>query len=302
MPFGFVVLTLTAAVCFAAGNVLDKIIMTVHVDRPLVKVFWYGLLAPIVGLPALWAGAVHLPPLPVLGVTILAGALFMASLLLVMQAMKTGEVSRLALLKQTAPLFVLVFSFALLHEVLSLAQYAGVGLLLVAGLLSSLDHPDDGLPVPAFNRPFRLVLLASVLNALSVVFLKYALGETNVWTVFYGEQIGLFLLAPFILCAGDGVRREAWALARHPGRSLGMIAASSIVFAGAVISYTTAMNQASATLVAALNSINPLFTLLLVLALQQVGFSHFEERMTRSELVAKTLAVLLFAAGVYAVR
>lgn len=301
MALDFVTLSLLAAVGFAAGNVLDKTLMTRFLDHGAVRVFWYNLFAPVIVAPALLTGRVaSLPPAQV-AVAFLAGVVLSVSGILLMRAMQEGEVSRLALIIQTSPLFALIFSMILLGEVLAPAQYAGIAVLVVAAILASLDHPAAGLPAFSFNRPFRYALAATVFFALSAVLLKYLLQFTTFWTAFYWQQVGMFLFAPFLLCSGD-IRREALSLPRRSRAGITVAAGSAVAYVGANLAFTAAMEQVSAAIVAAIVTINPLFVLGIVMALTRLGAQQFEEHLTRVEVVVKTAATLLFVAGIYLVK
>ncbi|MFB6077284.1 MAG: EamA family transporter [Candidatus Nanohaloarchaea archaeon] len=298
---GYIGLTLIAAVGFATANVVDKLVMTGHVDSPAVKIAWYGLLAPVAASPAFLLGTVGMPSVYVIGGAFVAAVCFLASLGLVMWAMRTGEVSRIALLKKTGPLFVLTLSILLLGDVLTTRQYLGVGVLFLAGMVATLDHPAEGLPSVAFNRPAMLILAGNLLYAFNLVTLKHLFRFADYWTVFYWQQIGMFLLAVGLLAVRGLIRGKVAAAARKP-RTLGMLGLSSTVMVGASLVYAAAIDQVSPAIVSAINSINPLFTLVFVIGLQRLGIDRFEEHLTRTEIVAKTFATALFVAGIYLVN
>ncbi|MFB6294889.1 MAG: EamA family transporter [Candidatus Nanohaloarchaea archaeon] len=296
----FIPLALLAAVGYAAGNILDKLVMTGYIQNPVVKAFWFGIFAPFTGMLAFLLGPVAVPSTRVIAGAFVAGAALLASTALFMYAMRRGEVSRLALILQTNPLFALVLSFLLLGELLSLAQYAGVGTLLVASLLASLDHPEQGLPSFQFNLPFWSTVAAAALFATSAVTLKYLIQFTNFATAFYWQQLGMFAVAPLLLLH-TGVREEARSVV-SANRAVFLLAAASLSYAAANVSFTAALNYISAAIVSAVVTINPLFVLVLVILLQAAGFDQFEEHTTPQEIAVKTVATVIFVIGIYLVN
>lgn len=302
MALDFVVFALMAATFYAIANILDKLIMTDHVKRPMVKAFYGGILAPFVALPAFYLGGMTVPTPKILALSILAGLSFFMTVILIMRAMQLEEVSRLALLKQLTPIFVVGLSFVILDEVLSFNQYMGVGVLIFAGLISSLDHPKQGIPSLKFNKPFFLVIVSNMFAAFSFVLLKYLLSFQNFWTILYWEQFGLFLAAPIVLIAGSKYREEAKDILFSKPKTLGLLIMTTTALMSATLSLTAGFSKASASIVASINTINPLFTLIFVIVLQRFGFEQFEEHLSRTEILVKTMATLLFVAGIYLVR
>jgi drug/metabolite transporter (DMT)-like permease len=302
MALDFVAFALMAATCYAIANILDKIIMTDHVERPMTKAFYGGIMAPFVALPAFFLGGQVIPSPKVLGLSLLAGLSFFMTVILIMRAMQLEEVSRLALLKQLTPIFVVGLSFLMLEEVLSINQYMGIGVLVFAGLISSLDHPKQGIPSLKFNKPFLLVITSNLFAAFSFVLLKYLLNFQSFWTILYWEQFGLFIAAPFVLLAGSKYRAEVKDILFRKPKALGLLVATTTALMSATLSLTAGFSKASASIVASINTINPLFTLIFVIVLQRIGFEQFEEHLSRTEILVKTFATLMFVAGIYLVR
>ncbi len=301
MALGFVALALLAGVGLAAANIIDKVLLTDHLSSPGVRVFWYGLWAPVLALPAFLFGA-GIPPLKQAFFPMLAGAFFLGGTVFLMEAFQRGKVSRLALMLQSNVLLTVLLSIVLLGEILAIQQYLGVGIIVIAAFLAALNHPEKGLPEYRWNKALLLTLAAAVLYAGSPVAMKFSLGFLGPWDVFYWQQIGMAVVAPLLLLNAD-VRVEAREVLNTSRRTgLLLILASSVAFTWATLTITWAASKAPISLVAPVITINPLFALVFIAILQRIGFEQFEEQLSTLEVLVKVLAAVLFAVGVYLVK
>lgn len=301
MASASVLLAVMAAAGYAVGNVLDKLLMTGHVERPTVKAVASAVLSPVIAGPLLLFGFVARPaPLPLMAL-LGAGALLFVSTVVFMRAMRTGEVSRLSLIIQTSPLFALGFSIILLGTVLATQQLLGIGVLMVAAFLAALDHPAERLPRFQINAPVVYTLGSTAMFAFGAVLVRFALQSTTVWTAVYWQYTGMFLAGVPFLLAGP-VRHELRRIVVDQRRAAGLLVATSAAYVAAQIAFVGALAEAPAAVVTAIVTISPLFVLGFVVLLRRFGVDRFEEELTRLEAGVKGAAVVLFVAGVYLVK
>ena len=118
-------------------SLIDKIVISKdYIKNPLVYIVLNGLgniflifLLPFVGFEALKF-------IDIL-IVIISGFLFSASVALYYKAVQYDEISRIAVLFQLAPIFVLILSFLILEETLTKNHFIGFLLLLAAGVVVS---------------------------------------------------------------------------------------------------------------------------------------------------------------------
>ncbi|MFB6077114.1 MAG: EamA family transporter, partial [Candidatus Nanohaloarchaea archaeon] len=137
MAAAFVVLALLAAAGYAVANVVDKVVLTDHLDRSLTRVFWGSVFAPVIALPLAAVVDIHVLPPRLLAGALLAGVLVMGGSVLTWTAVQRGEVSRMTLVFKSLALFTVPLSVLLLGTVLSTTRFLGLLVLVAVVMLAS---------------------------------------------------------------------------------------------------------------------------------------------------------------------
>lgn len=287
-----VVLGIISAVCYAAGNVMDKALLASMLDRSCTKLFFAGVLSPIVALPLVLVGMVSVPNsiLLVAG----TGTLFFLGVRFQLRATKLGAVSSVALLLKTIPLFALVLSILFLNEVLIPTHYVGMALVLTGAMVTVADGRQF---LPSLDRAALLTLLASFLFASSAVATKALMATNSSWTVFYWQQIG-FAATALVLLRHDDIRSEAGHfLQNSTGIVFGLILGSVVLYGIGNMLYILAIEQAPVAIVASITAADALFVIVLTAVLSATGIYTFDEHQSGG-LRRKLVAAFLFIAGV----
>ncbi len=294
----FVILALLVAFGYGAGNVIDKALFAEYIDHARTMQFLSGLFAPIVVLPLLLVEQITVYAAVPFLLTIISGVLFFGGGYLQMKATKMGEVSEMTLLLKTIPIFTLILAALFLGERLTIGEYFGL-LLIVAGSVLVTLEPRQGLPRIAPTLPNLITVCAAFLFATTFVLTKYLLNFASFINVFFWQQAGIFLAAPVMLIFLP-VRRELKTFIKRPiDKGFPLFLFGTIIYAAANLINTLALRDAPASLVTAIISSDAFFVILLVAFLQKLGLDHFEEKMTRSALVLKIAAVILFIIGAF---
>jgi drug/metabolite transporter (DMT)-like permease len=135
------IFTFVATILWAAGVVIDKYVLTKHMQDP----FSYQLLliiveAPVM-LPLLFTSTSTALPWSLLG--IIGGFGLYPGLILYFKAMAIEESSRVISLWYTGTIFVPIFAYVFLEEKLSLPSYLGI-ILLVASAMFISYRKEEG--------------------------------------------------------------------------------------------------------------------------------------------------------------
>ena len=207
MSSGWVFLALASTVISALINLLDSHLMMQRMPG------WraYVLICDLFTLPVsiimllifpLPAGLGIAPILAIMGAALTSGA----AVILILQAMKSEHVSRVAPLTSTSPVFVAVLAFLFLGESFNWLQVFGIAAVVTGAILISLKWDDRG-GAHFHTRPVLMLLSAAVLISISNVANKYALGYMSYWnsaTLLFMISAILFLA----ICIRPSVIRE----------------------------------------------------------------------------------------------
>lgn len=285
-------------VLWALSTHVDKYLVERYFKRSSVAVLLVftaliGLLVlPVVGLLDRAALAPGLRP--ALAVSC-SGLLYMTGMYFYLKALQQEEASVVAPFFQASPLFAYFLGLMVLGEHLTGQQLAGGGLIVLGGVLLSLDSGK--------RRRFRLRLLLLMLSAalalaVSSVIFKAVAEDTAFWTSAFWTYVGEALFGLGVL-ALPAMRREFFALfKRHPGAVTGVNAANELINLGGNLGARYALLLAPLSLVQAISGTTTLFVfgfgVLLTLFLPRYG----REDLSSRNLIQKGASALLITAGV----
>jgi drug/metabolite transporter (DMT)-like permease len=211
MSLNWILLVLSGTAVAALINLLDSHLMTQRMPG------WraYVLICDLFMFPVSIA-MLFIFPLPAgIGVTpllaILASTLTSAVAgILILQAMKSEHVSRIAPLTSISPVFVAALAFLFLGETLSWQQVFGIAAVVSGAIIISLRW-DSGNVAHIKTRTVLMLLASAFLIALSNVSNKYALGYLSYWT----DATLLFMTSSVLflaICVRPSVFRQVAAL------------------------------------------------------------------------------------------
>jgi len=130
------VFALLAALFWAMSNIIDKYVLTKLVKHPVVPLMILGIVGFVLSvLIYFFIGFSELSVILML-LGLFNGALYIVAVFFYYKATQIEEISRLAPLLFTTPIFVMIFGFLFLGELFTTMQYAGVMLLVQSSLPS----------------------------------------------------------------------------------------------------------------------------------------------------------------------
>lgn len=284
--------------------------VTNHLDKYLISKYFKGagtgaliIFSALVGLlvmPAVYAFRpdVIAIPLPQALAIIGGGMVYVVSILIYLYALQKDETSIVVPLFQTVPVFAFVLGYLFLGETLTQRQLVGSALVVIGGILLSLDL--------SVKRPtlksaiFFLMLLASFLVAASGLVFKMVASETSFWTAAFWGYVGDVLMGVFFLAAVSPYREEflrVWRL-NDPG-IIALNGLNELITVGGNLAFRFATLLAPLALVSAVNGFQPLFVFLygvvITLAFPRLG----TESLMRKHLVQKALTIGIMVIGTY---
>ncbi len=289
--------------CLATVGVVDKLILTKAVPKPIVFVFYSTIFVlPLVLL--LPFGLVQLPKNFADSIIFLiSGLSFAFGVWAMYNAIAKGEVSRLGpLIGAAIPFFILCFGSFFLSEKLSLYAYIAAGFLIIGSLFVSFNEKTGS---GAWHSGLDWALLAAVLFAISHMTAKYAFNTygfvsgfvlTKIPIGFFGlALLGSTTVRQAIFKKTDADRMVAQGpLARYQAVLVGGNIALGAI--GAIL-IQYAMSLGSVSLVNALAGVQYVLLLVIVAGISRWRPQILHETFTKQEIMHKAAAVVCIAIG-----
>jgi uncharacterized membrane protein len=289
-----------------SGPVLWAI--SVHLDKYLVERFFkesnvavllvFTAFIGILMLPFIWffEPSVFGPDVASIAVIMLSGILYMAAMLLYLQALQGEEASVVAPFFQASPLFGYVLAYGVLGERLSGVQMVGGALIIAGATIVSLR---SGRGFGVFKLRLAMLMLACgfILAIASLIFKIFAV-RVQFWTTTFWMFVGEAAFGAALLMIRS-FRREFVALLRtNTAALLSFNASNELINLGGGLGNRYALLFAPLSLVQAIGSTTTLFVFLFGMALSVACPQLGRESLSRRELAQKGIAAAFVAAGV----
>lgn len=303
----WIFLAITAYSLLAIVSLADKFLL----EKALPSSKAYTFLVSLAGGIVIFAAPAYAlwPGWPLLLINFLVGAIFPLGLLLMYQALKMGEPSRVAVLVGgSVPIFTLLFSVGYLGEKFSLNQWlALIGLITAICLIIWLPAKESWL-----KRAFSWIghksneavgvaeaLGAGLLFAIFFVASKSLYQAQNFASGFIWMRLGSALAALAMLLAPATRREILAALRKLRGRKAGLFFGNQLLSAVGFSLQNYALFLGSVAIVNALQGVQ--YTLLIIIGgLMSVFYPKvIKEKISRGIIIQKGLAVIFVVISLY---
>ncbi len=290
---------LVSTASFAVTVIIDKLLLSRYVRSStaylitllIIQQVFAALIFAFVGAGFTYPASVY---------AMLAGAAQAAMYVSYLRALKVEEASRVTSLIFVYPLFVFIAAAWLLGEVLTLRHYVGGILFVISAILVSYRPSDSGNMV--LSPALRHIAFFWFFSAIYAIGIKYLLSFMDEWHLYIWTSIGT-LLAVLPLLADQEMRAELSRLFafRRSSFLVGAIIFEEIFdFLGRILSIF-AFAFGPVALVSAVGALQPVITVVFVIALNTFLPGLLEEAIDRRTLTLKFLAGVLVILGVYLV-
>ena len=239
-------------------------------------------------------------------VALLSGLAFSFALWAMFLGFEKSEISHVGpLVGAATPLFVLLFSWLFLSELLTIRQLIAAGLLIGGSLLVSFEKSKRH---AGWHLGMLWGVVAGMLYAISHVSAKYIYTNYDffsgfVWTRVTTGLLGLILLShPVVYCSLfkntilDKVKNKFSSVTSKKS-SIILVVINKVLSSVGVVAVQYAVAIGSVSLVNALNGLEYAFLIILVLLFSRFWPKKFKEDYTVGEIVLESLAVIVIAAG-----
>ncbi len=292
----WLILSVLASVLWALGTIIDKYILTKHMQDPIS----YQLLYVVTELPVLLVLLLFTnvsSALPWVALGIAAGLSHYLGLFLYFKAMMIEEASRVISLFYIGPIFTLILAATVLRENLTSSMYIGV-LSLVLGAISISYKKVEGKGT-VISPALGLLILCSFTLSIYEILTKYVLGSLDLTSFLLWEFVG-FLIAAVSTFSHPRVRHSFFTSVKGMSRSVLLWrSVNTYMSLAALILYFAAMSIGLASLVSGATSFEPLFVLVFAVLLSFFVPQVLKEDIGKEALAVKAVAVALIVAGAW---
>jgi len=304
----------------AGVYVADKFLLSKKIHSSVTYAFYVGIWS--VFNFVLLAFAPWVPSLRELSVDILAGLLFLVTLIFWYKALHQSEATRVVpIVGALTPIFSFVLSYVFLGDKLSERQFLAFLILIYGGILVSVKRTrfyvlkeawesvknifGDVLGgIHAQYRPTRRLIINSATSALFFaayyVLIKYIYSHQPFIGGFVWSRLGTFLGVLLILLVPDWRRRimERRQEAKRP-KNLSFFLLVRISAAAAFIMLNWAVSLGNVAMINALQGTQYVFLFLLILFLSTKYPKIIKEEMGGGVLLQKIIGIMLISTGLY---
>ncbi len=286
---------------FALVSILDKILISKHVDSGKVFVAAVGIAQIILGLLAVPVILGTTYSLWIVVVALLSGIFSGAYLVSMFIIMESQDVSRVVPVVSTYPVFVALLAFLFLGESVTYFSWICV-LVTVAGaaLVSLAPSGSESLETGVNLTAMSFLLLASLSFGLSQFLSKTIAEEMTMGAQFMLRAIGGGMVC-FSLALSKTVREGLVRVMKKP-KSVGLIAFTEILLVFfAILFFFKAIYSGEVYLTSTVMATRPLFVFLISLSLSLPFIGMFKESAHGRALLTRTTGIILTVGGVMGV-
>ncbi len=292
----WLIFALIGTASLAATGILDKFILSRYIKNSAAYLVSLIIMQQLFALLILiFKGPEFVYPAS--AIALFAGSFQIVLLVSYLRALQVEEVSRVMPLVFIYPLFVFAFASLFLRETLTLGKYIGALMLVLSAILISYKPAKAKISI-VLSPAVKYLFFFWVFVALYSVTAKYLLSFIDEWQLYFWSSLGNLLFCMPIL----GIRRirmETFGILKKGYKVLGTILLQEIFDFLGRIGFIFAYALGSVTLVASVNTIQPLIVLVYVIILGLFMPGILQEEMGKETLVFKFTATVLVVIGMY---
>ena len=292
----WIVTSLATAITISIANILDSHVLS----KKLQGLSPYLLtMAVFQAVTALIALAIFPFPAASRFADILAGIggglANAVALVILLNALQKGEVSRVIPVTSSFPIFVALLSMPLLGEMLSFTGWLTVLLTVAGAVLISLQL-DGGGKKTKLHSSFLLLLFVALLFSVSNIAYKYAMTTISTWNTFTIN--GLCVATVALIYAARKKNILELKNLEQRNQKIGLIIGNQMIAALGIILSFIAIRSGPVALVSTIMNIRPAFILIFSLIISRFYPGFITEHMARKTIIIKIIGIAMITIGV----
>ena len=289
---------LISSFIWSVTSLIDKIIISKgYIKNPLVYLLSNGFMNVLIVFVLPFAGFGPLKFADFL-IALLSGAAFSAALAIYYKSVQFDEISKIVILFQLGPVFVLALSFLFLGEALTKIHLIGFLFLIGAGVIVSYKKDKKSKKSFKLSRAFYYMLASMFLSSVALVTSKHIFNVTDFWSAFIWLRMADFCALGVMIV--PSIRKDALnTLNSMKPKIKALLAFKMVIDFSAFLFLGYAILKGPLSIITALgSSILPLFVFLLASAASLYFPNIVKEEISKKALLVKLFAVLLVIIGI----
>lgn len=286
---------LIANCIWSFASLIDKIVISKgHIKNPFVYLATNGLMNILLIFFLPFVGFEPLNLMDFL-IALFSGAAFAASIAAYYKAVEYEEISKIMILFQLAPVFVLALSFLFLGEMLTSSHFIGFLFFISAGAIVSYNWAEKSFKL---GKAFYYMLIAMFIGSIALVTSKHIFTVTGFWSAFLWLRLAEFSAVGVLLV--PSIRKEAVGTYKSMTLKIkGLIIFKMLIDFSAFIFSGYAISNGPISLITALgSSALPLFVFMLALFMSAYFPNIVKEDISKKVILTKLFAIVLIAIGI----
>lgn len=289
--------SLLSPALFAVNNYIDKFLLEKFKIHPTVVAIYSGFLTVLAGLIVLFFTGFYSADTKSIVILISSGFLTGLYLLPYCKGLSLDETSRIVPLFQLTPVFVLIMSFFLLGEKLSLGQYVGSLIIIVAGFLITAEKLNGN--IFALRPAFWYTALSCLMFALAQVLYKFGVQKIPFWHTLPYESFGIALGAISILLFSKNKQLFIKETKRFTRNVYTSMAINEFIYVLSRYTGYFAISLISVSIVSVLSGFQSVFALIYGVALTLFLPKIIKEGISNKTLGIKIFSIAIMFLGLY---
>lgn len=297
------ILTCASAVLWSITNFIDKLVLSrLHVNTGASTIILFSSVLAWVSLPfiILFAPGIHLQFSFATLVLCVTGVLYAVGLYCYCLALRYEDTSIIVPFFQLSPLLAIVLAFIFLHQALTIPQLVAAVIVLLGGLLLSIDM-DAGF---RFRKEVVMYMtICALCFAIGAVLFLTIATEDTFWSSWLWEQVGLAVFGLVLLCV-PRFRKDFFGVIRSSQKSfLALNGVNEVITLAGNGSIRFASLLAPLGIVSVVaNAIQPIIVFVLGIILTLTIPHIINEKIQKKHLVQKIMAIIIMSVGTYYLR
>ena len=228
-------------------------------------------------------------------IALISGITFSIAVAIYYKAVQYDEISRVVMLNQISPIFVLILAFLFLKEELTKNHFIGFLFLIGAGVIMSYKRIGNSFKL---SKAFYYMLVSAFIGAISAVAAKHIFSVANFWTAFVWLRLMGFTALSVLLL--PSIRHDFIQTFKNMKNNIRVLLGfKMIIDFSAFIFASYALLKGNVSLVTALSTaVQPLLVFVFALLISIYLPKIVKEKIDKRAILTKLFAIVLIIVGI----
>lgn len=295
-------LILVGPLLWAIGNHIDTFLISKYFkDKGVGTLLIFSSIIGLITLPVLVAIRPEVFDISLTNSVFLLidGVLSVVVMWLYFKSLESNTASSVVPMYQITPVFVYIFGYFVLGELLGMVQLFAMFLIVAGAFILSIEG-GAGLGIKINYRATLFMLVAVTIAAFQAVLFKFVILEEDFWVSFFWYYVGLSLIGCSLLIFHKQYRSEFFeSIKKNSKIILGLNILNELMTIIGTVIFTYTYLYVPVTVTNLLGSYQSVFVLVIGIVLSRFMPKLTNEKFTTRTIIQKFAAILLMMSGTY---